>query len=87
MTWLDDIIEKKRVQDLAKLEAADDLLVARVVRLPNCDFGDGEQARYDFKTKGGAWAYGCQTHYEKYRFYPKLGTGKGQRLVLIDEKN
>lgn len=61
---------------------------ARVAVIPKCDFcrhpsGGRKEvpAQYDFKTRGGAWAYGCEEHWKKYRFYPDLGTGKGQKLV------
>jgi len=40
-------------------------------------------AEYDFKTKQGPWANGCYMHWVQYRAYPDLGTGKGQRLILM----
>jgi hypothetical protein len=59
---------------------------AKVARLPRCDFGsDGHLATYDFKTTQGPWANGCKDHYLEHRFYPDLGTGKGQRLVVATD--
>lgn len=49
-------------------------------RIPNCNFCS-EKAKYDFKTKMGPWAYGCQGHFEEYRAYKLLGLGKGQELI------
>lgn len=63
-----------------------------VSELPRCDFAPTSAwpnygpcegpARYDFKTKGGPWANGCERHYRAYRAFRELGTGKGQRLVV-----
>lgn len=55
--------------------------VAYVAALPKCNFCENE-ALYDYKTKTGPWAYGCQQHYEWTRLYSKLGLGKGQKLVV-----
>lgn len=58
---------------------------ARVHELPECDFGhlgQDQLAEYDFRTKGGSWAYGCEAHWVAQRMYVELGTGKGQRLVI-----
>lgn len=52
-----------------------------VVSLPNCDFECNDFASYDFKTKFGPWANGCNRHWIENRAFPTLGTGKGQRLV------
>ena len=52
----------------------------KMATIPNCDFCDME-AEYDFKTRNGPWAYGCRIHWVKWRFFPNLGTGKGQKLV------
>lgn len=64
-----------------------DLVQAEVVNLPNCDFPHFQPtpARYDFKTKQGPWANGCRKHWEAHRFYPDLGTGKGQYLITTKE--
>lgn len=55
---------------------------AKVDKLPKCNFCDRD-ALYDFKTQQGPWAYGCRADYETYRLYLNLGTGMGQKLVLI----
>ena len=56
-----------------------------VAKLPRCDFCGGQPnrrlAKYDGKTMGGSWANMCQEHFEDYGI--GLGTGKGQRLILI----
>jgi hypothetical protein len=49
-----------------------------------CDFCD-KSANYDFKTSWGPWANGCDDHYLQHRAYEKLGTGKGQLLVVGEE--
>lgn len=56
-----------------------------VRELPRCDFC-GKDAAYDFNTKMGPWANGCNTCYKKYRRYPELGTGKAQKLVAKKEE-
>ncbi len=45
-----------------------------------CDFNCSKKAEYDFKTKTGPWANGCEAHWIANRFYQELGTGKGQKL-------
>jgi hypothetical protein len=52
-----------------------------VTALPACDFGP-EPAEYDFKTKFGPWANGCERHWKEMRAFPTLGTGQGQKLVV-----
>lgn len=58
--------------------------IAYVNKLPQCDFPHHPDsppvARYDFKTIGGPWAFGCEAHYQESRYYEELGTGKGQKL-------
>lgn len=55
-----------------------------VAKLPECDFAPcGQLATYDFKTKAGPWANGCAGHYRQHRAHKDLGTGKGQKLVLV----
>jgi len=46
-----------------------------------CDFCDSK-AEYDGKTKFGAWAYMCQTHFNQVGV--GLGTGKGQKLEVVE---
>lgn len=64
---------------------------ATVSSLPSCDFcgmeGQQNDAAYDFRTSMGPWAHGCERHYKMHRATPELGTGNGQRLVLIGEKS
>ncbi len=54
----------------------------KVSSLPDCDFGCGGKAEYDFKTALGPWANGCTMHYTQNRAFTSLGTGRGQKLVL-----
>ena len=55
---------------------------ARVLEVPQCDVqGCMKTAVYDAKTVKGPWAYLCERHYRLLRLHPKLGAGKGQRLV------
>jgi hypothetical protein len=54
---------------------------AHVSVLPKCDFCP-LTASFDFKTWLGPWANGCTAHWQMYRAFPDLGTGKGQRLVV-----
>lgn len=68
-----------------------DLVEARVHTMPPCNFAETDEwecdnlpDRFDFMTQQGPWAFGCKRHYEVYRLYRDLGTGKGQRLVLAD---
>lgn len=55
--------------------------IAKVAVLPRCNFCS-QSAVYDFKTKTGPWAYGCEEHWEANRFYTGLGLGMGQRLEV-----
>lgn len=58
--------------------------LAYVSVVPECDFcgTNHQEALYDFKTKMGPWAFGCEAHYVANRAHPELGIGKGQKLVL-----
>jgi hypothetical protein len=63
----------------------------RVERLPECDFCRAEEgvrrpARFDFRTRSGPWANGCQRHFEREAATQVLGTGNGQRLLLPNEQ-
>jgi hypothetical protein len=51
----------------------------KVSVIPKCDFCS-KPARFDFKTKMGPWANGCDEHYLQHRAFADLGTGKGQEL-------
>jgi hypothetical protein len=57
-----------------------------VTQLPSCDFCKIDEhktvpAKYDGKTVLGPWAYMCGAHYSKFGL--GLGTGVGQRLILV----
>lgn len=54
-----------------------------VPSLPGCSFctKGGNPAAYDGATTLGPWAYMCEDHFEIYG--RGLGTGVGQRLVVI----
>jgi len=54
----------------------------KVSEYPKCDYCD-EPARYDARTKSGAWANMCQKHFEIHGI--GLGAGRGQKLVLIEK--
>ena len=53
---------------------------AKVVKLPYCDLC-GAEAHYDAKTTQGPWGYLCDEHFAE--FGVGLGTGRGQRLVVV----
>lgn len=63
--------------------------IAYVSEMPKCQihpikFPDrpAPEAKYDFKTIDGPWAYGCSVCWISYRWSPTLGTGRGQKLEL-----
>lgn len=71
--------------------------VARVSKLPECDFckrlphdehsaNPPREAKYDFKTSAGPWGNGCEQHYLDFRRFTSLGVGRGQLLVVRGEK-
>lgn len=60
-----------------------DMTEARVVEIPKCNIC-GEDAVYDGKTVMGPWSYMCQDDFEF--FGVGLGTGRGQRLVLVENE-
>ncbi len=74
-TFGDDPFDERDYED------AKDLREAAVPQRPSCSWCSSP-ALYDFKTVSGPWGYGCQIHYEAFRLYDTLGTGKGQRLVV-----
>lgn len=53
----------------------------KVKVLPKCDFC-GDTAEYDAKTENGSWANMCGDCWMEHRFFPNLGVGMGQRLIL-----
>lgn len=60
--------------------------VAYVHKLPLCDFckerGINRPAEYDFKTRMGPWANGCEHHWITQKAFTELGVGKGQKLEV-----
>ena len=57
--------------------------VVEVPALPKCDFC-GRDARYDFRTSKGPWAYGCDEHWRAWGS-GSLGVGIGQMLITHEE--
>ena len=58
--------------------------VVVVPEIPQCNFC-GEPGRYDFATRMGPWAHGCEVHWRKHRANTTLGVGKGQMWITKDE--
>ena len=56
----------------------------KMIEIPKCDIC-GEDAEYDGKTTMGPWSFMCQDDFEC--FGVGLGTGLGQRIVLVGGKN
>ena len=60
--------------------------IVTVRELPRCDFcaieGTDVAAEYDFRTKHGPWANGCERHWRVNRASSQLGTGHGQLLAI-----
>lgn len=54
----------------------------KMFKIPKCDIC-GTEAAYDGKTTAGPWAYMCEYDFTMYGV--GLGTGKGQRMILIEE--
>ncbi len=87
-TRLDGVDHDEAISNLthSDLFGEDDLTEARVHPLPKCDFCD-KKAGYDFKTKHGPWAYGCEDCYNEHKVPGLgLGSGKGQRLIAQSSK-
>lgn len=54
-----------------------------VDELPGCDFcADGTEGPYDFRTKEGYWAHGCEYHWMANRASKDLGVGNGQYWMV-----
>lgn len=56
-----------------------------VVRKPTCDFcvePHAKPAEFDGATVFGKWAFMCEAHFTMHGV--GLGTGKGQRLIVIN---
>lgn len=60
---------------------------AIVGSLPNCQLPHVEpvKADYDARTNNGQWAYVCEDHFQSDTV-GRLGTGAGQKLVVIGEE-
>ena len=60
--------------------------IAYLSKAPGCDFclksGRQTPAKYDFLTRLGSWAYGCEAHWTEYRVFEDLGIGKGQIIEI-----
>ncbi len=60
--------------------------VVEVTHIPDCDFcSDGTLGPYDFRTKMGPWANGCENHWKEHRAHPLLGVGHGQLWITKGE--
>jgi hypothetical protein len=57
-------------------------IVALVDSIPVCDFGCGRPGEFDFATRCGAWAHGCEDHFDEFSATQRLGVGMGQLWVL-----
>jgi hypothetical protein len=64
--------------------------VCVVSSIPNCDFCNQEGTKtpgpYDFKTRFGPWAHGCEDHWKLYRAFDSLGVGQAQIWITKDEE-
>lgn len=57
-------------------------VVCVVEAIPDCNFcQDGTPGPYDFATRMGPWANGCEAHWKEHRAAPDLGVGKGQLWI------
>jgi hypothetical protein len=57
--------------------------VVVVDRVPACNFcTDGTAGPYDFATRMGPWANGCERHWVAYRSRPGLGVGSAQLWIV-----
>lgn len=69
-----------------------DMTTAEVARIPECDVCRYDfhvrdvPAAYDMKLNTGPWGFVCDDHFRTHT-NRELGTGKGQKLVLIEGKN
>ena len=57
-----------------------------VDKIPNCDSCGMEDkdtpGPYDFPTRMGPWAHGCEQHWQANSMYRELGVGKGQYWLV-----
>jgi hypothetical protein len=57
-----------------------------VPSIPPCNFcKDGTLGPYDFATRMGPWANGCEQHWKTYRASMHLGVGSGQLWITDDQ--
>ena len=57
-----------------------------VPSIPDCNFCEnGTPGPYDFATRMGPWANGCEKHWRQYAARPVLGTGSGQLWITESE--
>jgi hypothetical protein len=54
--------------------------VCLVTEIPKCDFCS-DRGPYDFKTRMGPWAHGCNAHWREFRANPGFGVGKAQLWI------
>jgi len=60
--------------------------VVVVGSIPECNFcQDGTPGMYDFATRMGPWANGCEKHWKQFRANTNLGTGMGQLWITVDQ--
>jgi hypothetical protein len=63
--------------------------VVVVATIPSCYFceleGRDVPGPYDFATRMGPWANGCERHWRAYRARPALGVGAGQLWITKDQ--
>jgi len=61
-------------------------VICVVPSIPSCNFcNDGTPGPYDFATRMGPWANGCERHWKQHRANPKLATGSGQLWITEDQ--
>lgn len=58
-----------------------------VPSIPPCDFcaEPKDPGIYDFATRMGPWANGCEAHWKLYRASAELGVGTGQLWITDDQ--
>jgi len=55
-----------------------------VPSIPQCNFCE-KPGPYDFATRMGPWANGCEQHWRMYRQGPTLGVGQAQLWITDDQ--
>jgi hypothetical protein len=59
--------------------------IVRVTALPRCNFCN-QPGPYDFVTKQGPWANGCEKCWKEHRRFATLGVGMGQFWFVGDDQ-